>query len=63
MLVTAAVHGKHHPSIRCDITGFINALSMHTDADTNMFITWWTAGRDDVTAAACPTQREQKAYN
>lgn len=39
MLVTAAVRGKHHPSIRRNITGFISALSVHTDADTNMFIT------------------------
>lgn len=39
MLVTAAVRGKHHPSIRCYITGFINALRVHTDADTNTFIT------------------------
>lgn len=62
MLLTGAVCGKYHPSIHCDIPGFINALSVHTDADTNMFITWWTAGSDDVTAAACPTQREQKAY-
>lgn len=39
MLVNAAVCGNHLPSIRCDITVVINALSVHTDADANMFVT------------------------